>query len=47
MEQAEGRIEGNIARDPRDRQRMTVLPPGSDQGKPAVTIGDRSRPSGP
>jgi len=33
----EGRIEGNIARDPRDRLRMTVLPPGSEQGKPAVT----------
>ena len=37
MDAAEGRIEGNIARDPRDRQRMTVLPPGSPQGKPAVT----------
>ena len=34
---AEGRIEGNIARDPRDRQRMTVLSPGSEVGKPAVT----------
>lgn len=33
----EGRIEGNIARDPHDRLRMTVLPPGSEQGKPAVT----------
>ena len=33
----EGRIEGNIARDPRDRQRMTVLPPDSEVGKPAVT----------
>jgi len=32
-----GRIEGNISRDPKDRQRMTVLPPGSEQGKPAVT----------
>lgn len=32
-----GRIEGNIARDPKDRLRMTVLPPDSDQGKPAVT----------
>lgn len=32
-----GRIEGNIARDPKDRLRMTVLPPGSEQGKPAVT----------
>lgn len=37
MDATEGRIEGNIARDPRDRQRMTVLPPGSEQGKPAVT----------
>lgn len=33
----EGRIEGNIGRDPRDRQRMTVFPPGSETGKPAVT----------
>ena len=33
----EGRIEGNIARDPKDRLRMTVLPPDSEQGKPAVT----------
>ena len=32
-----GRIEGNIARDPKDRLRMTVLPPGSELGKPAVT----------
>lgn len=32
-----GRIEGNIARDPKDRLRMTVLPPGSETGKPAVT----------
>lgn len=32
-----GRIEGNIARDPKDRLRMTVLPPGSAEGKPAVT----------
>lgn len=32
-----GRIEGNIVRDPRDRQRMTVMPPESEQGKPAVT----------
>ena len=37
MDAQEGRIEGNIARDPRDRQRMTVMPPGSEQGKPAVT----------
>lgn len=33
----EGRIEGNIARDPKDRLRMTVMPPKSDIGKPAVT----------
>ena len=33
----EGRIEGNIARDPRDRLRMTVFPPGSETGKHAVT----------
>ena len=32
----EGRIEGNIGRDPRDRMRMTVFPDG-EQGKPAVT----------
>lgn len=32
-----GRIEGNIARDPKDRLRMTVLPPDSPDGKPAVT----------
>ena len=32
-----GRIEGNIARDPKDRQRMTVFPPESEVGKPAVT----------
>ena len=33
----EGRIEGNIARDPKDRLRMTVLPADSEDGKPAVT----------
>ncbi len=33
----EGRIEGNIARDPKDRLRMTVLPPDSEVGKSAVT----------
>lgn len=32
-----GRIEGNIGRDPKDRQRMAVFPPGSETGKPAVT----------
>ncbi len=33
----EGRIEGNIARDPKDRMRMAVFPPDSDIGKHAVT----------
>ena len=33
----EGRIEGNIGRDPRDRLRMAVFPPDSKTGKPAVT----------
>lgn len=33
----EGCIEGNIARDPRDRLRMCVFPPDSDIGKPAIT----------
>jgi len=33
----EGRIEGNIGRDPKDRLRMAVFPPGSETGKPAVT----------
>ena len=33
----EGRVEGNIGRDPRDRQRMAVFPADSDIGKPAVT----------
>ncbi len=33
----EGRIEGNIARDPRDRLRMAVFPPNSAVGKSAVT----------
>ena len=37
FQEEEGRIEGNIARDPRDRLRMTGLPPDSEQGKPAVT----------
>ena len=32
-----GRIEGNIGRDPKERMRMTVFPPGSETGKPAVT----------
>lgn len=34
---AEGRIEGNIGRDPRDRQRMAVFAVDGDVGKPAVT----------
>lgn len=33
----EGRIEGNIARDPKDRLRMAVFPPESGVGKNAVT----------
>ena len=37
MQEDSGRIEGNIGRDPRDRQRMAVFPPDGDVGKPAVT----------
>ncbi len=33
----EGRIEGNITRDEKDRTRMCVAPAGSEIGKPAVT----------
>ncbi len=33
----EGRIEGNIGRDPKDRLRMQVFEPDSGIGKPAVT----------
>ena len=33
----EGRIEGNIGRNPHDRLQMAVFAPGSDTGKPAVT----------
>ena len=33
----EGRIEGNIGRDPKDRLKMAVFPAGSETGKPAVT----------
>ena len=33
----EGRIEGNIGRDPKDRLRMSVFSPDSEIGKPAVT----------
>jgi 23S rRNA pseudouridine1911/1915/1917 synthase len=36
MREDEGRIEGHIGRDPRDRLQMKVFPEG-DQGKPAVT----------
>ena len=32
-----GTIEGNIGRDPKDRLRMAVFPPGSEVGKAAVT----------
>lgn len=35
--EAEGRIEGNIARNPHDRLQMAVFPPASGIGKPAVT----------
>ena len=37
MEQEQGTIEGNIGRDPKDRLRMAVFPPGSEVGKAAVT----------
>ena len=37
MKEDEGRIEGNITRDPKDRLRMTVTAPDSGIGKPAVT----------
>ena len=33
----EGRIEGNIGRDPKDRMRMTIFAPDSGVGKSAVT----------
>ena len=33
----EGRIEGNIGRNPKDRLQMAVFPPESEVGKPAVT----------
>lgn len=36
IDEEEGRIEGHIGRDPKDRKKMTVFPDGS-QGKPAVT----------
>lgn len=37
FKEEEGRIEGNIGRDPRDRLRMNVFPPDSEIGKSAVT----------
>lgn len=46
LDPTHGTIEGNIARDPRDRTRMTVLPPTSEEGKPAVTHYDLIEPLG-
>ena len=37
IEEKEGRIEGNIARNPKDRMQMSVFPPDSGIGKSAVT----------
>lgn len=37
FDQPEGRIEGNIGRNPKDRMQMAVFPPDSPTGKPAVT----------
>ncbi len=37
FEEKTGRIEGNIARHPKDRMQMAVFPPGSETGKHAVT----------
>lgn len=37
FEEDQGRIEGNIGRNPRDRMQMAVFPPDSETGKPAVT----------
>lgn len=37
FQEDDGRIEGNISRDPRNRLRMTVFPPDSGVGKTAVT----------
>ena len=37
LENEEGRIEGNIARNPKDRMQMAVFPPDSGIGKEAVT----------
>ena len=37
FQEEEGRIEGNIARHPKDRMQMAVFPPDSEIGKHAVT----------
>lgn len=37
LQEEEGRIEGNIARNPRDRMQMAVFDPSSEIGKHAVT----------
>lgn len=37
LPEEEGRIEGNIARNPKDRMQMAVFPPDSEIGKHAVT----------
>lgn len=37
FDEDEGRIEGNIARNPRDRMQMAVFPPDGEIGKHAVT----------
>ena len=37
FDQDDGRIEGNIGRNPKDRLQMAIFPPDSEIGKPAVT----------
>jgi 23S rRNA pseudouridine1911/1915/1917 synthase len=37
LKEDEGTIVGNVGRDPRDRKKMYVFPPGSEEGKHAVT----------
>ncbi len=37
FKESEGSIEGNIGRDPKDRTRMSVFPPDSEEGKSAIT----------
>ncbi len=37
FDESEGTVEGNIARNPKDRLQMAVFPPESGIGKPAVT----------